>query len=284
MKKAAILILTMALGAAAAGAQTTELSRDRDRLVDEIVAALPSPGPASRESRLIDALETLSSGAAKSAVRPSGGAGFRLIDAVWALGETGGPAAERALLSAAPQADPTVRLNIDAALAKIAGRPAAGGRAEEPAAAHLEPGDILFRKGYFGLLNPAIGAQAAGHVGVYAGVENGEHMVIEGWLPVRKVSLKVFIGNWPYYGNRTTPVRPTAAQRAAIVDYVRAQLGKGYDMAHTGQKGPGKFDCVGLAEAAYEAAGLNPTPDEFESGWGWPLTPTEQYEHTLPNH
>ncbi|HOI42874.1 MAG TPA: hypothetical protein PK523_08015, partial [Elusimicrobiales bacterium] len=169
MKKAAILILTMALGAAAAGAQTTELSRDRDRLVDEIVAALPSPGPASRESRLIDALETLSSGAAKSAVRPSGGAGFRLIDAVWALGETGGPAAERALLSAAPQADPTVRLNIDAALAKIAGRPAAGGRAEEPAAAHLEPGDILFRKGYFGLLNPAIGAQAAGHVGVYAG-------------------------------------------------------------------------------------------------------------------
>lgn len=284
MKRVIVLVLTMSFGASAAAAQVTELSRDRDSLVDEIVAALPSPGPASRESRLIDALAPLSRGAAKSAGRQSGEAGFRLIDAVWALGETGGPAAERALLSAAPQADPTVRLNIDAALAKIAGRAAAGGRAEEPAAAHLEPGDILFRKGYFGLLNSVIGAQTAGHVGVYAGVENGEHMVIEGWLPVRKVPLKVFIAGWPYYGNRTTPARPTAAQRTLIVDYVRAQLGKGYDMAHTGQKGPEKFDCVGLAEAAYEAAGLNPTPDEFESGWGWPLTPTEQYEHTLPNH
>lgn len=67
------------------------------------------------------------------------------------------------------------------------------------------------------------------------------------------------------------------------MDYVRAQLGKGYDMAHNVQKGPGKFDCVGLAEAAYEAAGLNSTLDEFEAGWSGPLTLTEQYEHAVPN-
>lgn len=283
MKKTIFLVLTLALGGVGA-AQDGELRTDRARLLAEITARVPGAGVAGLESRLIAEVEGLSAGAEKSA-RVSGKDDYNnLIDAVWALGEAGGAEAAWALQKAAPAADRTVRLNIAAALEKIGGR---GGQrwqgGPEAAAGHLEPGDILFRKGYFGVLNSVIGAQTVGHVGIYAGVEDGEHMVIEGWLPVRKVPLKVFVGNWPFYGNYTTLPGPSPAQRAAVVDYARAQLGRGYDMAHTVQKGPEKFDCVGLAEAAYEAAGLNPTPDEFETGWGWPLTPTEQYEHTVPN-
>jgi hypothetical protein len=38
-------------------------------------------------------------------------------------------------------------------------------------------------------------------------------------------------------------------------------------------------DCVGFTEHCYEYAGGNPTPDEFETGAGWPLTPREQRDH-----
>lgn len=283
MKKTLFLILALAIGGAAA-ARAAELDADREALLAEITSRLPAAGLDGTESRLIKELEALTGGARKAAGFSGQEGNIRLIDAVWALGEAGGAEAAWALQKAAPAADRTVRLNIAAALEKIGGR---GGQrwqgGPEAAAGHLEPGDILFRKGYFGVLNSVIGAQTVGHVGIYAGVEDGEHMVIEGWLPVRKVPLKVFVGNWPFYGNYTTLPGPSTAQRAAVVDYARAQLGRGYDMAHTVQKGPEKFDCVGLAEAAYEAAGLNPTPDEFETGWGWPLTPTEQYEHTVPN-
>jgi len=284
MKKILFLVLTFAISGATA-ARATELNSDREALLAEITSRLPAAGPAGTERRLIDELEALSSGGTQKAAFSNGhDANIRLIDAVWALGETGGPASGWALRDAAKTADRPVRLNIAAALDKIDARAGLGRRGGNGLpAAHLKQGDILFRKGYFGVLNSAIGAQTVGHVGVYAGYEDGEHMVIEGWLPVRKVPLKVFVGGWPYYGNYTTSPEPTTAQRDLIVDYVREQLGKGYDMAHTIQKGPVKFDCVGLAEAAYEAAGLNPTPDEFETGWGWPLTPTEQYEHMAPN-
>jgi len=62
-----------------------------------------------------------------------------------------------------------------------------------------------------------------------------------------------------------------------------AKLGHRYNNLHDTQKGPLEFDCVGLTEYAYESAGLNPTPDELETGWGWPLTPAKQFLHTVPN-
>jgi hypothetical protein len=60
-------------------------------------------------------------------------------------------------------------------------------------------------------------------------------------------------------------------------------MGHHYSDTHFSQKGPADFDCVGYTEAAYEAAGLNPTPDEYETGWGWPLTPSEQFDFTVSN-
>lgn len=290
-----LLIAALALPAGGAYAQPAEneLSVEKGRVLAEIEAqaSYASPGrdmkgfsAAGRSAALLRILEEGISGRL-----PGDGGRRRLIDAVWALGELGGPGVEPALHRALNSADSTTRLNIAAALAKIYARSGAGGRkaAAGPdlaaAAAHLEPGDILFRKGYFGLLNPVVGAQTVGHVGIYAGVENGEPLVIEGWVPVRKAPLEKFIGGWPFYGNYTTAPEPDARQRGLVLKFAQAQLGKVYDYVHTAQKGPLSFDCVGLAEAAYEYAGLNPTPDGFETGWGWPLTPTEQYEHTVPN-
>ena len=89
---------------------------------------------------------------------------------------------------------------------------------------------------------------------------------------------------YPYYGNRTTRVRPTAAQREKIVQLglKMGKMGLKYDVTHLSQKGPLIFDCVGYTEYLYEQAGLNPTPDSFEYGWGWPLTPYEQFSATTP--
>ena len=63
-----------------------------------------------------------------------------------------------------------------------------------------------------------------------------------------------------------------------------------YDGSHNNQKGAWtrdwfwgprywEADCVGFTEHCYEHAGGNPTPDEFEVGAGWPLTPREQRDH-----
>ena len=293
--KLLLLLAALALPAAGAYAQPAEneLSVEKERVLAEIEAqaSYASPGQAmksfSAAGRSVALLWVLEEGI--SGRLPGDGGRRRLIDAVWALGEIGGPGTEPALYRASSSADRTTRLNIAAALAKLYARAGSGGRRAAAiqdlaaAVAHMEPGDILFRKGYFGMLNPVIGAQTVGHVGVYAGMENGEPMVIEGWVPVRKVPLEKFLSGWPFYGNYTTSPKPGAAQRGLVLKFSEAQIGKVYDYVHTAQKGPLSFECVGLAEAAYEYAGLNPTPDDFETGWGWPLTPTEQYEHTVPN-
>jgi len=63
-----------------------------------------------------------------------------------------------------------------------------------------------------------------------------------------------------------------------------------YDANHLNQKGEwikGWFctpkywesDCVGFTEHCYEYAGGDPTPSEFESGAGWPLTVREQRDN-----
>jgi hypothetical protein len=89
---------------------------------------------------------------------------------------------------------------------------------------------------------------------------------------------------YPYYGNRTTNKRPSAAQRermAALATALGTQ-GLTYSDTHLSQKGPVKFDCVGYTEFLYESVGLNPTEDSYETGWGWPLTPWEQFSSMEP--
>ena len=62
------------------------------------------------------------------------------------------------------------------------------------------------------------------------------------------------------------------------------EKGLKYDITHFSQKGPVEFDCVGYTEYIYEtAAGLNPTDDSYETGFGWPLTPWEQFSSLAVN-
>ena len=89
---------------------------------------------------------------------------------------------------------------------------------------------------------------------------------------------------YPYYGSRTTPVKPTPEQRERIAKLAIEMGNKGltYSDTHFSQKGPVKFDCVGYTEFLYEAVGLNPTENSYETGWGWPLTPWEQFIAVRP--
>ncbi len=160
----------------------------------------------------------------------------------------------------------------------------------------LEKADIIYTGGWFGLPYNLIGDLPLGHVGIFAGTEikDGKiKAVIIDCVPdyfkpggIRKVSWKHFTHNfsYPYYGNRTTPNKPSSQQRDAIVAMANSMLKpKAYSLTHESQKGPDKFDCVGFTEYLYEKVGLNPTPDDQDSGWGWPLTPSEQFYATVAN-
>ena len=96
-----------------------------------------------------------------------------------------------------------------------------------------------------------------------------------------------------FRGSKVTTTVPSSAQRNQIVAYVQAKAARftTYDLDHLNQKGGygglcfygnplcwdgfdyyNEFDCVGLAEKAYEVAGLDPVPSE-----GIFLTPSGQY-------
>jgi hypothetical protein len=89
---------------------------------------------------------------------------------------------------------------------------------------------------------------------------------------------------YPYYGNRTTKVKPTAEQRERIakLGIAMGKRGLHYSDTHFSQKGPVDFDCVGYTEFLYESVGLNPTENSYETGAGWPLTPWEQFISVQP--
>jgi hypothetical protein len=83
----------------------------------------------------------------------------------------------------------------------------------------------------------------------------------------------------------------TSAQQASLKGRI-AYFGMNrmtYDFNHLDQKGTWfnhnfpwepnshwEFDCVGFVERILEDIGLNPTANSYESGLGWPLTPSEQ--------
>ncbi len=162
----------------------------------------------------------------------------------------------------------------------------------------MEKGDIIFTGGVFGIPQDWIGDLPIGHVGLYGGTEvkDGKIVVViydcvpDNFKPyggVRKIfSFTNFThqNHYAFYGNRVPDKRPTAEQRDLIIKAAVSKLGHHYADAHFSQKGPDIFDCVGYAEYAYEAAGLNPTPNDQETGWGWPLTPAEQFAATFPNN
>ncbi|HCC47221.1 MAG TPA: hypothetical protein DEQ38_03765 [Elusimicrobia bacterium] len=163
----------------------------------------------------------------------------------------------------------------------------------------IEQADLIFTGGITGTISGWVSPDLPiGHAGLFVGTEikNGKiSVVIADCVPdnfkpggVRNIdSWNNFTHHfmYPYYGNRTTPVKPTAAQRERIAR-LAIEMGKRgltYSDTHGSQKGPVKFDCVGYTEFLYEAVGLNPTENSYETGWGWPLTPWEQFIALKPN-
>ncbi len=109
-------------------------------------------------------------------------------------------------------------------------------------------------------------------------------------------SLNSFNGGNLYMGAREPKdCTLTLEQRAEIVTYIESQIGKPYAWTQTigsafgmlpgpEVKGSEKFNCVGLAEKAYEQVGVNDgdglVPEEHERGV---ITPAEQYNSTKPS-
>jgi len=165
--------------------------------------------------------------------------------------------------------------------------------------AGIADGDIIFAGGLTGDITSWVSPDTpVGHAGIFAGAEIKDgrmYITICDCVPnffdpggVRNIrTWKNFTHQfkYPYYGNRTTSPAPTPAQRKKIVELALEMGKKGlkYDISHISQKGPVEFDCVGYTEYLYEAAGLNPTDNSYETGWGWPLTPWEQYSGTVPD-
>ncbi len=181
-----------------------------------------------------------------------------------------------------------------------------------------QPGDLLYRLTFAKL---ALG-WIPGHVGIYTGEKawNGigiasadvqrckKYNVVEAIsrgiqysyykIPNTTETCSVstgFEGDSIYMGAREPKdVILTQQQRDTIVGYVEAQVGKAYTSWETKGiafgllsgafvKGPNDFNCVGLAEKAYEVAGVN-GGDGLVSGLSevYLLTPAEQYNHTKP--
>jgi len=112
-------------------------------------------------------------------------------------------------------------------------------------------------------------------------------------------SLKTFNGGNLYMGAREPKnFTLTSQQRLDIILYAEAQVGKPYALEQTigsafgmlpgsevkGENEKNAYNCVGLAEKAYEKAGVNNgegiVSEEQEE---WILTPAEQYNATKPS-
>ncbi|MCM2267361.1 MAG: HEAT repeat domain-containing protein [Elusimicrobiales bacterium] len=165
-----------------------------------------------------------------------------------------------------------------------------------------EPGiakaDLIYTGGITGTISGWFSPDLPiGHAGLFVGTEvkNGKISVIiadcvpDNFKPggVRNIySWNNFTHHfmYPYYGNRTTPVKPTPAQRDQLAALALSMGTRGltYSDTHMSQKGPLKFDCVGYTEFLYESVGINPTEDSYETGTGWPLTPWEQFISVKP--
>jgi len=169
--------------------------------------------------------------------------------------------------------------------------------AEKPASDGMLPGDIIYTGGIIGTISGWFSEDLPlGHAAIFAGVEVKDgalQVLIAECVPnydkpggIRNVyTWSKFTTHYkfPYYGNRTTRVPPTKEQRETIVATAlkMGTLGIRYGDSHKHQKGPDVFDCVGYAEYLYELVGLNPTPNKYEYGLGWPLTPYEQFAATV---
>jgi len=151
-----------------------------------------------------------------------------------------------------------------------------------------EVGDLVYRDAAWAF---SLFTGSPGHVGIYIGLsgDDSDPQVIEALAfeepyAIQKNSMQSFLNANTYKGSKTTKTLPTYIQRRDIVNYAKSIVGlvfTYYDANHLNQKGKDsngdgfedEFDCVGLAERAYENVGLNPVIDE-----GAFITPKEQFE------
>ncbi|MCL5018407.1 MAG: hypothetical protein M1416_01415 [Candidatus Pacearchaeota archaeon] len=189
-----------------------------------------------------------------------------------------------------------------------------------------QPGDLLYSLGAFwDPGNPRLKDNwMPGHVGIYVGEkpytgglatkevkESGKYNIIEAsgeeGFVIKNYSNPVsnFSGLNSYMGAREPKdFTLTQKQREDIVAFAEAQVGKDYAIFETKGaffglargslvKGPERFNCVGLAEAAYEYAEVNNGEglvsflqeefgNEIEGLILGVLTPAEQYNATKP--
>lgn len=171
---------------------------------------------------------------------------------------------------------------------------------------HPKPGDLLFKESH--------GGWYPGHVGIYVGEkidrDGNRYNVVEALIEDGVVRnhydpLDDFSGSDKFLGVREPETGTlTDVQRVVVVDYVEQQVGKPYAIWQTAGvgygmlegrhvKGPSSFNCVGLAEKAYELAGVNDgmglvSTENEGSNCVWvvcipgALTPAEQFAATRP--
>ncbi|MFA5071515.1 MAG: DNRLRE domain-containing protein [Candidatus Pacearchaeota archaeon] len=164
------------------------------------------------------------------------------------------------------------------------------------------PGDLLYTRGAIGGSYLFYWSWMPGHVGTYVGEKTFEgvnynvvHAVASGVVRSYFNPISKFSEGNVFMGAREPKSRAlTSQQRIDIVNYVEAQVGKKYAWEQTvgsafgtlpGDlvKGPSQFNCVGLAEKAYELAGVNNGEGLVsEKNEEKLLTPVEQYNSTKP--
>lgn len=118
---------------------------------------------------------------------------------------------------------------------------------------------------------------------------------------LNSLSLEDFKAEGPYWGAKALKDRPRPEAlssedweqwQARVLDKVQFFMRSGvtYDYLHLFQKGKRLeeggflFDCVGFTEHIWESFGYNPTPDDYEKAWGWPLTVREQRDSPHLEH
>ena len=169
------------------------------------------------------------------------------------------------------------------------------------------PGDLLYK---FSKLIPFKINEGwlPGHVGIYVGERYDEenekkYNVIEALLSGVQYTyyenISEFKGDSIYLGAREPEYGLSHEQRNLILALAKAAIGSEYaafetftSMIYSGLgmgkivKGPNRYNCVGLAEAAYQYAGIDLVSDYDEGNQEWSahdiLTPAEQWYNTVP--
>jgi hypothetical protein len=140
--------------------------------------------------------------------------------------------------------------------------------------------------------NSSATAFFVGHAGIYFDGKVVHCTVGHDPHAVRQDSFKAWKDGNEFWGYRRDKHSGVNYQNIVTQALERCSWRTEYDGAHNNQKGKwfkewfsGKryweSDCVGFVQGLYEDNGGNPTPGEYETGAGWPLTVREQRDFMI---